>query len=128
MPIREEAINVFLNQPGDGDEPRLELTFNFGVSAYEIGTAYGHIAISAGDLDGTLAELASQGIDARARALPHPRGRRPDLLREGPGRLPRRDSGADVAQGVQARRAVSEPFVVRRPPDAVRMLASQFAG
>ena len=25
LPIREEAINVFLNQPGDGDEPKLEL-------------------------------------------------------------------------------------------------------
>ena len=38
MPIRDEAINVFLNQPGDGDEPRLELTYNFGVDHYELGT------------------------------------------------------------------------------------------
>ncbi|MGH2851894.1 MAG: VOC family protein [Solirubrobacteraceae bacterium] len=78
MPIREEAINVFLNQPGDGDEPRLELTFNFGVSSYEIGTAYGHIAISAGDLDGTLAELASQGITPE---------REPYRIREDGGRI-----------------------------------------
>src|SRR5207244_11887753 len=28
LPIRDEAINVFMNQPGDGDMPRLELTFN----------------------------------------------------------------------------------------------------
>jgi lactoylglutathione lyase len=63
MPIREEAINVFLNQPGDGDEPRLELTYNFGVDSYELGTAYGHIAISSPDLDATLAELADQGIE-----------------------------------------------------------------
>jgi hypothetical protein len=28
MPIREEAINVFMGLPGDGD--RLELTYNFG--------------------------------------------------------------------------------------------------
>src|ERR1700728_1900086 len=28
LPIRDEAINVFMNQPGDGDSPRLELTFN----------------------------------------------------------------------------------------------------
>ena len=78
MPIREEAINVFLNQPGDGDEPRLELTFNFGVSSYDIGTAYGHIAISAGDLDGMLAELASQGITPE---------REPYRVREGGSRL-----------------------------------------
>ena len=25
LPIRDEAINVFMNQPGDGDMPRLEL-------------------------------------------------------------------------------------------------------
>jgi len=63
MPIRDEAINVFMNQPGDGDSPRLELTYNFGVDHYELGTGYGHIAISAGDLDATLAALAAQGIE-----------------------------------------------------------------
>ena len=63
LPIREEAINVFLNQPGDGDSPRLELTYNFGVDHYELGTAYGHIAISASDLDATLEQLAAQGIE-----------------------------------------------------------------
>ena len=63
MPIRDEAINVFLNQPGDGDEPRLELTYNFGVDQYELGTGYGHIAITAGNLDETLARLAAQGIE-----------------------------------------------------------------
>ncbi|HEY2653592.1 MAG TPA: VOC family protein, partial [Solirubrobacteraceae bacterium] len=29
-PIRDEAINVFMGLPEDGEEPRLELTFNFG--------------------------------------------------------------------------------------------------
>ena len=62
-PIRDEAINVFLNQPGDGDESRLELTYNFGVESYELGNAYGHIAISSVDLDQTLAELAALGIE-----------------------------------------------------------------
>jgi lactoylglutathione lyase len=37
IPIRDEAVNVFMNQPGDGDMPRLELTHNFGVDSYEIG-------------------------------------------------------------------------------------------
>ena len=62
MPIRDEAINVFMGLPGDG--PRLELTYNFGVDAYELGTGYNHIAITAGDLDATLALLAEQGIEA----------------------------------------------------------------
>jgi lactoylglutathione lyase len=38
IPIKDEAVNVFMNQPGDGSMPRLELTYNFGVSSYEIGT------------------------------------------------------------------------------------------
>ena len=61
MPIREEAINVFMGLPGDGD--RLELTYNFGVDSYELGTGYNHIAITAPDLDGTLDQLKDQGIE-----------------------------------------------------------------
>jgi lactoylglutathione lyase len=63
FPIRDEAINVFMNLPGDGDSPRLELTYNHGVESYELGTAYGHIAVSADDLDATLEQLAAQGIE-----------------------------------------------------------------
>jgi lactoylglutathione lyase len=63
LPIKEEAVNVFMNQPGDGDMPRLELTYNFGVDSYELGTAYGHIAITTKDIHGTLAKLAEQGIE-----------------------------------------------------------------
>jgi lactoylglutathione lyase len=63
FPIRDEAINVFMNIPGDGDSPRLELTYNHGVDSYDLGTAYGHIAITAEDLDATLEQLAGQGIE-----------------------------------------------------------------
>ncbi len=62
LPIRDEAINVFMNIPGDGDMPKLELTYNFGVDGYDLGTGYNHIAVSVDDLDGTLARLAEQGI------------------------------------------------------------------
>ncbi len=61
LPIRDEAINVFMGLPGDGD--RLELTYNFGVDSYELGTGYGHIALSVDDLDETLARLKEQGIE-----------------------------------------------------------------
>jgi lactoylglutathione lyase len=61
LPIREEAINIFLGLPGDGD--RLELTYNFGVESYELGTGYGHIAITVDDLDATLERLAGHGIE-----------------------------------------------------------------
>ena len=60
MPIREEAINVFMGLPGVGDQ--LELTYNHGVDSYELGTAYGHIALTVDDMNGTLEQLAQQAI------------------------------------------------------------------
>jgi lactoylglutathione lyase len=79
VPIRDEAINVFMGLPEDGPDPRLELTYNIGrEEPYEIGTGYGHIAISTSDLDGTLASLAEQGIGPE---------RPPYTVREGGNRL-----------------------------------------
>ena len=60
MPIREEAINVFMGLPGDAD--RLELTYNHGVDSYEVGTGYGHIAVTVDDMAATLEQLAQQAI------------------------------------------------------------------
>lgn len=77
MPIRDEAINVFMGLPGDG--ARLELTYNFDrEEPYEIGTGYGHIAITTEDLDGTLERLAADGIEPE---------RPPYRVREGGSRI-----------------------------------------
>ena len=76
MPIRDEAINVFMGLPGDG--PRLELTYNHGVSSYELGTGYNHIAVTVPDLDGTLERLAGVGIEPE---------KPPYTVREGGSRL-----------------------------------------
>jgi len=79
VPIRDEAINVFMNLPEDGDNPRLELTHNFDqTEPYDLGTGYGHIAITTADLDGRLAELAEQGIEPE---------KPPYTIREGGNRL-----------------------------------------
>jgi lactoylglutathione lyase len=61
LPIGDEAVNIFMGLPGDGD--RLELTHNFGVDSYELGSGYGHIALTVEDLDGTLTRLAEAGIE-----------------------------------------------------------------
>src|SRR3989440_8023110 len=76
FPIRDEAINVFMGLPGDGD--RLELTYNFGVDSYELGTGYGHIAVTVDDLDSTLERLDGEGIEPE---------RPPYSVREGGSRL-----------------------------------------
>ncbi len=56
-----EATNYFYSI-GDA-ENILELTYNHDGRSYELGTAYGHIAIGVDDLDATLGELAEQGIE-----------------------------------------------------------------
>jgi lactoylglutathione lyase len=79
MPIRDEAINVFMGLPDDGPEARLELTYNIGhEEPYDLGTGYGHIAITTGDLDGALSQLAEQGIEPE---------RPPYTVRDGGSRL-----------------------------------------
>lgn len=79
LPIRDEAINVFMGLPEDGAEPRLELTYNIGRDEpYEIGTGYGHIAVGTDDLDQKLARLKDQGIEPE---------REPYTVRDGGSRL-----------------------------------------
>jgi lactoylglutathione lyase len=77
IPIRDEATNVFMGLAGDGE--RLELTYNHGVTEpYDVGTGYGHVAVTVDDLDGTLARLAERGIEPE---------RPPYTIREGGNRL-----------------------------------------
>ncbi len=77
MPIRDEAVNYFLGVPGQ-ELPELELTYNFGVDSYEVGTGYGHVALTVEDLDGTLERLAEQSIEPE---------RPPYRVREGGSRI-----------------------------------------
>jgi lactoylglutathione lyase len=58
---QKEATNYFFGVPGQDEE--LELTFNHDGRTYELGTAYGHIALGVDDLDATLARLKEQGIE-----------------------------------------------------------------
>jgi lactoylglutathione lyase len=71
-----EATNYFFSI---GDQKSvLELTYNHDGRTYDMGTGYGHIAISVDDLDGTLARLKEQGIEPE---------REPYRVREGGSRL-----------------------------------------
>ena len=56
-----EATNYFFSM-GD-HENVLELTYNHDGRAYELGDAYGHIAVGVDDLGQTLEQLSSQGIE-----------------------------------------------------------------
>jgi lactoylglutathione lyase len=71
-----EATNYFYSI-GDSDSV-LELTYNHDGRTYDIGSAYGHIALAVDDLDETLAALKEQGIEPE---------REPYRVREGGNRL-----------------------------------------
>ncbi|HEX9598048.1 MAG TPA: VOC family protein [Gaiellaceae bacterium] len=71
-----EATNYFFSM-GDSENV-LELTFNHDGRTYDMGDAYGHIAIAVDDLDETLSHLKEQGIEAE---------REPYRVREGGSRL-----------------------------------------
>lgn len=80
LPIRDEAVNYFLGVPGK-DGPELELTYNFETpdGGYDIGTGYGHIALTVDDLDETLRRLkGAHGIEPE---------RPPYTVREGGSRI-----------------------------------------
>ncbi|WP_027285458.1 lactoylglutathione lyase [Rubritepida flocculans] len=50
---------------GYGDEAAhtvLELTYNYGVSSYEMGTAFGHLAIGVPDIYGLCERLRAAGV------------------------------------------------------------------
>ena len=68
----KEATNYFFGVPGQEEE--LELTYNHDGRTYELGTAYGHIALAVDDLGDTLTKLKAQGIEAE---------REPYRVREG---------------------------------------------
>ena len=57
----KEATNYFFSI-GDQDSV-LELTYNHDGRSYEMGTAYGHIAVGVDDLEATLERLKQQGIE-----------------------------------------------------------------
>src|SRR4051812_30144894 len=56
----KEATLYFYGFSGQDEE--LELTLNHDGRTYELGTAYGHVAIGVDDMEQTLRELAEQGI------------------------------------------------------------------
>lgn len=73
---------------GYGDEEHnsvLELTYNWGrTDPYEIGTAYGHIAIAVPDIYGVCAALEKAGVKIPRPPGPMKGGRRPIAFIEDP--------------------------------------------
>lgn len=52
---------AFLGYGSNPDHAELELTYNWGTDSYDLGTAYGHIAISAEDIYATCDQVRAAG-------------------------------------------------------------------
>jgi lactoylglutathione lyase len=52
---------AFVGYGDESDHTVLELTYNWGVEKYELGNAYGHIAIGVDDIYGTCEEIKNRG-------------------------------------------------------------------
>ena len=57
---------AFVGYGDESDSCVLELTHNWDISSYEIGSGYGHIAIGLEDIYGTCAAIAGKGGQCRA--------------------------------------------------------------
>jgi len=52
---------AFVGYGSNPDHAEIELTYNYGVSSYELGTAFGHIAIGVPDVVATCAQIEHAG-------------------------------------------------------------------
>jgi lactoylglutathione lyase len=61
---------AFLGYASNPDQAEIELTYNYGVDEYEMGTAYGHIAIGVEDAAATCAAVKASGGNVTREAGP----------------------------------------------------------
>jgi len=56
-----EFTLAFVGYGDESDNTVIELTYNWGVEKYELGNAYGHIALGVDDIYATCEEIRNQG-------------------------------------------------------------------
>jgi lactoylglutathione lyase len=61
VPAGEYTL-VFLGYGDEASHTVLELTHNWGVETYDIGTAFGHLALGVPDIYGTCEKLRAAGV------------------------------------------------------------------
>ena len=56
-----EFTLVFLSYGTSKNDPSIELTYNYGKHSYELGNAFGHIALGTSDIKATCEKVRSMG-------------------------------------------------------------------
>ncbi|UQB42956.1 lactoylglutathione lyase [Thiomicrospira microaerophila] len=90
-----EFTLAFLGYGDEADHTVLELTYNWGVSEYEMGTAYGHIAIEVDDVYQATAQAKEKGCKILREAGPMNAGSTIIAFLEDPDGYPIELIGAD---------------------------------
>jgi len=57
-----EFTLAFVGYGGERDNSVIELTYNWGKSGYQLGDAFGHLAVATEDIYGLFAELKRKGV------------------------------------------------------------------
>src|SRR5919204_5636975 len=61
---------AFVGYGPESEHAVLELTYNYGVGHYELGTAFGHIAIEVPDAAAACADVRAKGVNVTREAGP----------------------------------------------------------
>ena len=61
---------AFMGFAGDPHGPEIELTYNYGVDRYDLGTAYGHVAIEVDDAKSACDQVRERGGSVTREAGP----------------------------------------------------------
>jgi len=72
-PDQQYSLSFLGFGQGNPEQAELELTYNYGVDQYEMGTAYGHIAIGVDDIVATCQAVRDKAA-ALGRAIPREPG------------------------------------------------------
>jgi len=59
----EKYTLIFLGYADESESSVLELTYNYGVDKYDVGTGFGHIAIGVSDIKQVSEQIENQGIE-----------------------------------------------------------------
>lgn len=68
--IQEKYTNAFLGAGPETDHFALELTYNYGVDSYDLGTGFGHFALAHNDVYGLVDSIKKSGTFLYSQVCP----------------------------------------------------------
>jgi len=79
-----EFTLAFVGYGEERNQTVVELTYNWGIAKYEIGTAFGHLAIGVDDIYQTCTDLKAKGVKVTREPGPMKHGSTPIAFIEDP--------------------------------------------